>query len=177
MKKFLALLSFLLFTLLICYGCQPQAERTYTDAEVQKIFDNATKLWNSGAIEIVNTIYAENSVYHNADFLEAEGPAEIKEFVKWVYTAYPDFAVTLDEPMQFKDRIVITYKATGTNNGPSGENMPATGKQMSFNGVSISKIENGKITEEWNYYNQLPINKKLGYKLVLVEEEPVMKKK
>jgi steroid delta-isomerase-like uncharacterized protein len=175
MKKFIALWSLLLFSLFICCGCQPQEERTYTDAEVQKIFDNATKLWNGGAIEIVDTIYAENSVYHNADIMEAKGPAEIKEFVKWVYTAYPDFAVTLDEPMKFKDRTVITYKATGTNNGPSGENMPATGKKMSFNGVSISKIENGKITEEWNYYNQLLINKQLGYKLVLVEEKPVKK--
>ena len=73
--------------------------------------------------------------------------------------------------MKFKDRTVITYKATGTNNGPLGENMAATGKKMSFSGVSISKIENGKITEEWNYYNQLPINKQLGYKLVPVEEE------
>ena len=175
MRKLLILSSLFLITIFICSGCQPQEERTYTDAEVQKIFDNATKLWNGGAIEIVDTIYAENSVYHNADFMEAKGPAEIKEFVKWVYTAYPDLAVTLDEPMKFKDKIVITYKATGTNNGPSGENMPATGKKMSFNGVSISKIENGKITEEWNYYNQLTINKQLGYKLVLVEEKPVKK--
>jgi steroid delta-isomerase-like uncharacterized protein len=172
MKKFLALLSLFLFSLFICFSCQPQEERNYTDAEVQKIFDNATKLWSGGALEIVDTIYAENSVYHNADFMEAEGPAEIKEFVKWVYTSYPDFAVTLDEPMKFKDKIVITYKATGTNNGPLGENMPPTGKKMSFNGVSISKIENGKITEEWNYYNQLPLYKQLGYKLVLAEEKP-----
>jgi steroid delta-isomerase-like uncharacterized protein len=175
MKKFLALLSFLLFSLFICCGCQPQEERTYTDAEVKKIFDNATKLWNGGAIDIVDTIYAENSVYHNADFMEAKGPAEIKKFVKWVYTAYPEFAVTLDEPMKLKDKIAITYKATGTNNGPAGENMPATGKQMSFNGVSISKIENGKITEEWNYYNQLPLYRQLGYKIVLEEEKPMEK--
>jgi len=175
MKKLLALLSFFLFTVFICNGCQQQEERTYTDAESQKNKDNATKLWNGGDIAIVDTLYSEDCIYHNADFLDAKGPEEIKEFVKWVYTAYPDFAVTLDEPMKFKDRTVITYKATGTNNGPSGENMPPTGKKMSFNGVSISKIENGKITEEWNYYNQLQINKQLGYKLVLVEEKPMKK--
>jgi len=175
MKKLLALSSFFLFTVFIFCGCQQQEERTYTDAEGQKIFDNATKLWNGGDIAIVDTLYSEDCIYHNADFLDAKGSEEIKEFVKWVYTAYPDFAVTLDEPMKFKDRTVITYKATGTNNGPSGENMPPTGKKMSFNGVSISKIENGKITEEWNYYNQLQINKQLGYKLVLVEEKPLKK--
>ena len=53
--------------------------------------------------------------------------------------------------------------------------MPATSKKMSFNGVSIAKIENGKIIEEWVYYNQLPIYKQLGYKLVPVEEQQINK--
>jgi steroid delta-isomerase-like uncharacterized protein len=175
MKKFLALLSLLLFTLLICSGCQQQEERTYTDADVQKIFDNTAKLWNGGDIAIVDALYSEDCLYHNADFLNVKGPEKIKEFVKWVYTAYPDFAITFDEPMKLKDRTVTTFKATGTNDGPLGEDMPPTGKKMSFNGVTISKIENGKIIETWVYYNQLPLYKQLGYKLVLVEEKPMKK--
>src|SRR4030066_1355391 len=172
MKKFLALSSLLLFTVFICSGCQPQEERTYTDAEAQKNKDNETKLWNGGDIAIVDTLYSSDCVYHSADFLDAKGPEEIKKFVKWVYTAYPDFTVTLDEPLKLKDRVVFTFKATGTNDGPLGENMPPTSKKMSFNGVSISIIENGKIIEEWVYYNQVPIYKQLGYKLVLAEEKP-----
>src|SRR3972149_805128 len=175
MKKLLALLSFFLFTVFICTGCQQQEERTYTDAEARKNKDNATKLWNGGDIAIVDTLYSADCIYHSADFLDAKGPEEIKGFVKGVYTAYPDFAITLDEPMKFKDRTVITFKATGTNDGPLGENMPPTGKEISFTGVSISKIENGKITEEWVYYNQLPIYNQLGYKLVPAEEKEVKK--
>lgn len=175
MKKFLALLSFLLFSLFICCGCQQQEKRTYTDAEVQKIFDNTAKLWNGGDIAIVDALYAEDCLYHNADFVDVKGPEKIKGFVKWVYTAYPDFAITFDEPMKFKDRTVTTFKATGTNDGPLGEDMPPTGKRMSFNGVTISKIENSKIIETWVYYNQLPLYKQLGYKLVLVEEKPIKK--
>ena len=175
MKKLLALLPFLLFSLFICCGCQQQEERTYTDAQALKNKDNATQLWNGGDLAIVDTLYSKDCIYHSADFVEAKGPEKVKEFVKWVYTAYPDFAVTLDEPLMLKDRVVFTFKATGTNDGPLGENMPPTGKKMSFNGVSISKIDNGKITEEWVYYNQVPIYKQLGYKLVLAEEKPVKK--
>jgi steroid delta-isomerase-like uncharacterized protein len=175
MKKFLALLSLLLFSVFFCINCQQQEERTYTDAEAQKNKDNATKLWNGGDIAIVDTLYSSDCVYHSADFLDAKGPEEIKKFVKWVYTAYPDFTVTLDEPLKLKDRVVFTFKATGTNDGPLGENMPPTSKKMSFNGVSISIIENGKIIEEWVYYNQVPIYKQLGYKLVLAEEKPKKK--
>lgn len=175
MKKLLVLSSLFLITIFICSSCQPQEERTYTDAEVQKNKDNATILWNGGDLAIVDTLYSSDCVYHSADFLDAKGPEEIKKFVKWVYTSYSDFAVTLDEPLKLKDRVVFTFKATGTNDGPLGENMPPTGKKMSFSGVSISIIENGKIAEEWVYYNQLPLYKQLGYKVVLAEEMPKKK--
>ena len=35
----------------------------------------------------------------------------------------------------------------------------------------MSVIENGKITEEWVYYNQVPLYAQMGYELVLKEEE------
>ena len=177
MKKFLALSSILLFTIFLCGGCQQQEERTYTDADAQKILDNTAKLWNGGDIAIVDDLYSKEALYHNADFVDVKGPEKIKGFVKWVYTAYPDFAITFDEPMKFKDRTVTTFKATGTNNGPLAGDMPPTGKRMSFNGVTIYKIENGKVTEAWVYYNQLPLYKQLGYKVVLAEEKTLIKKK
>jgi predicted ester cyclase len=49
--------------------------------------------------------------------------------------------------------------------------MPATGKKVTFTGLAMSVIENGRITEEWVYYNQLAIYDQMGYKLVLEEEE------
>lgn len=175
MKKFLELLIFLLFLIFILGGCQKQEERTYTDADAKRNHDNATKLWNGGDVTIVDSLYSAEALYHNADFLNVQGPEKIKGFVKWVYNAYPDFRITLNEPLKLKDRIIYTFQAAGTNDGPLAENMLATGKKMSFNGVSISKIENGKIIEEWVYYNQLPIYNQLGYKLVPIEETPVKK--
>jgi steroid delta-isomerase-like uncharacterized protein len=177
MKKLFALFLCSLFTVIILISCERQEERTYTEAQAQMNKDNATKLWNGGDLSIVDTLYSQNCIYHNSDIADLKGLAKIKDFVKWVYTAYPDFTIMLSEPMKLKDRIVFTFNATGTNNGPLDENMPATGKKMSFTGVSISEINNGKITEEWIYYNQVPIYKQLGYKLVLEEEKAKEKKK
>jgi steroid delta-isomerase-like uncharacterized protein len=169
--SFLSLIIILLFSVFIYNGCQQQEERTYTDAELQTIMDSNTQLWNSGDTDIVDALYAEGCIRHNADVGDSEGPEGIKEFVNWVYTAYPDFKVTFDSPFKFKDRIVTHWAATGTNDGPLNENMPATGKKVSFTGVGISMIENGKITEEWVYYNQLPIYTQMGYELALKTEE------
>ena len=169
--SFLSLIFILLFSVFIFNGCQQQEERTYTDAELQTIMDNNNQLWDGGDTDLVDVLYAEGCVRHNADVMDSNEPEGVKGFVKWVYTAYPDFKVIFDEPFKFKDRIVTQWTATGTNDGPLSENMAATGKKVSFTGVGISMIENGKITEEWVYYNQLSIYSQMGYELVLKGEE------
>jgi steroid delta-isomerase-like uncharacterized protein len=171
-SKFFAFIFFtlILFSFLIYSGCQPQEERMYTDAELKAIWDNNIQLWNGGDVDLVDALYAEGCVRHNSDVGDSEGPEGVKEFVKWVYTAYPDFKVSFDKRFEFKDRIVAHWSATGTNNGPLSENMPATGKKVFFSGLAMSVIEDGKITEEWVYYNQLAIYDQMGYELILKEE-------
>lgn len=168
---FHSLVILLLFSTFIYNGCQQQEERTYTDVQFQSFMDDSRQLWTGGNVDLVDSLYAEGSVRHNADAGDSNGPEEIKKFVEWVYTAYPDFKVTFNESFKLKDRAVIYWTATGTNNGPLNENMPPTGVKISFSGISMSKIENGKITEEWAYYNQLPLYNQMGYELVLKGSE------
>ena len=171
-KIFLLSLSILtLMSFLIYNGCQQQEKRTYTDAQLQSYTDYSNQLWNGGNVDFVDSLYAEGCVRHNADAGDSKGPDGVKEFVKWVYTAYPDFKVSFDERFEFKDRIVTLWSATGTNDGPLNENMPATGAKVTFTGMAMSVIKDGKITEEWVYYNQLPLYKQMGYELVLKKED------
>ena len=171
--KFSSLIFFILFLLsfFIYTGCQQQEERTYTEVEIEAIWDNYLELWNGGNVDLVDAIYAEGCIRHNADAGDSEGPEGVKEFVKWVYTAYPDFKVSFDKRFELKDRTVTLWSATGTNDGPLSEDMPATGKKVSFTGLAMSVIENGKITEEWVYYNQLPLYSQMGYELVMKQDE------
>ena len=172
LKSIFSFLSlFILLSLFIYGGCQPQEERTYTEVEMQAIWDNNDQLWNGGNLDLVDALYAEGCVRHNADMGDSEGPEGVKEFVKWVYTAYPDFKVSFDKRFELKDRTVALWSATGTNDGPLSEDMPATGKKVSFTGLAMSVIENGKITEEWVYYNQLPLYSQMGYELVMKQEK------
>jgi len=169
-SSFLSLFILILLSIFVCSGCQQREDRTYTDVELQAIWDNNNQLWSGGNLDLVDALYTEECVRHNADMGDANGPEGIKNFVKWVYTAYSDFKVTFDSRFELKDRIIAHWTATGTNDGPLSENMPATGKKVSFTGLAMSVIENGKITEEWAYYNQLFVYDQMGYELVLKEE-------
>ena len=55
-----------------------------------------------------------------------------------------------------------TLTLTGTNTGPR-EGQPATGKKIRLSGVTISRIVNGKIAEEWLYYNAAAFLTQLGF--------------
>ena len=169
--SFVGFFTFLLFFVILYTGCQQQEERTYTDAQLKAINDNYLQLWSGGSLDLVDSLYAQGCVRHNADTGDSEGPEGVKKFVKWVYTAYPDFKVSFDKQFELNDRTVALWSATGTNNGPLGENMPATGKKVSFTGLAMQVIKDGKITEEWVYYNQLPIYSQMGYELVMKKED------
>ena len=41
-----------------------------------------------------------------------------------------------------------------------------SGKTVSFNGISVTKIREGKIVEAWNSFDFLTMNLQLGYSLV-----------
>jgi steroid delta-isomerase-like uncharacterized protein len=169
--SFFSLTIVLLSPIFIYTGCQQQEEKTYTKAEIEAIWDNYLELWNGRNVDLVDELYNEACVRHNADAGDSEGPEGVKKFVNWVYTAYPDFKVSFDKRYELQDRIVTLWSATGTNDGPLNENMPATGKTVTFTGLAMQVIENGKIKEEWVYYNQLPIYSQMGYELVMKKEE------
>jgi len=74
----------------------------------------------------------------------------------------------------------LRWTVTGTNTGPLQSPMgalPPTNKKMSVPGVDIVWVVNGKITEDWVYYNQLNAFLQLGYTLTLPQSEEPQEKK
>jgi hypothetical protein len=53
---------------------------------------------------------------------------------------------------------------TGSNTGPL-EELPPTGKKAHVSGVYVFHIVEGKITEEWTYFNLLSYYEQLGFTL------------
>jgi predicted ester cyclase len=45
------------------------------------------------------------------------------------------------------------------------EELPATGKKIHMSGIYIYLIANGKIAEEWTYFNLLSYYQQLGFTL------------
>ena len=76
-------------------------------------------------------------------------------------TAFPDYAVTVEDLIAEDDRVVMYWTHSGTH---SGEflGVPATGKEIRGAAVSIYRIANGKIAEVRVLWNSAEVWQQLG---------------
>lgn len=52
------------------------------------------------------------------------------------------------------DLVTVVWTATGTNTG-QGNGLPATGKKVAGRGITVWRIVDGKIREEWSEFDSL----------------------
>ncbi len=61
---------------------------------------------------------------------------------------FPDYQTMIDDLIAEDDKVVARITMSGTNTG-SFMGMPPTGKHVSFTGIYVARIANGKIVEHW----------------------------
>ena len=74
---------------------------------------------------------------------------------------FPDFNVTIEDMLAEGDKVAIRTTNRATNKGEF-MGMPATGKQTIVPQMSILRIVDGKIIEEWTVANQLIAMQQMG---------------
>ena len=60
------------------------------------------------------------------------------------------------------DKVVTRVTLRGTHQGEVEEFGPPTGRQVETQGITIHRIEGGKIAEEWERYDNLSVMQQLG---------------
>lgn len=156
------LLSFLIGLVSTC--CQPASELISQD-EMKTIADQVLKIWNEGDLSIADMLYGPGYVRHHPMLSAAASLDELKDTVVSNRTVFPDYRLTFDEVIIEGDRLIVFATMTGTNTAPI-DDIAATGKKVRMNGIYIFRIADGKIAEEWTYFNLLHYYQQLGYSIV-----------
>ncbi|MGB6867506.1 MAG: ester cyclase [Candidatus Aminicenantaceae bacterium] len=168
MKRLFMVLP-LVFLLCFAFGCQKAeevAEEGLTEEEVQAFTDGVLEMWNEANLTIVDEVYAPEIVRHDCGVPEdIVGIENVKNYLKNLFNAFPDLHITVDETIVAGNKMAQRWTMTGTNTGSMGD-MPPTGKNVKFSGVSIGYFVNGKAVEIWDFYNVLDMMQQLGFTLV-----------
>jgi len=164
MKKTLLIIP-LVFLLCLTFGCQQKVEEGITEEEAKAFTDRVLAMWNEANITIVDEVYAPEIVRHDCGVPEdIVGLENMKNYLQNLFNAFPDLHITVDEMIVEGNKIAQRWTMTGTNTGSMGD-MPPTGKNVRFIGVSIGHFVNGKAVEIWDFYNVLDMMQQLGFTL------------
>jgi steroid delta-isomerase-like uncharacterized protein len=89
------------------------------------------------------------------------GSGRIRDAARGWKQAFPDLVITPEKVIAEGDLVTVYWVARGTNTG-AGNGLPATGKPMEGSGITIWRIVDGRITDEWSAFDQLSILQQLG---------------
>jgi steroid delta-isomerase-like uncharacterized protein len=112
-----------------------------------------------GKVEETEALYSPEFVTHGStgDVRRAED----RELMKGWKRAFPDLQITIDKMVAEGDLVAVRFVAEGTNTG-AANGLPATGKRIRIAGMTLLRIVNGKIVEEWPSFDQLDFLRQLG---------------
>ena len=75
--------------------------------------------------------------------------------------AFPDLRVTIEDTFSEGDKVADRWTGRGTHQGELNGIAP-TGKRVDCTGIVISRIEGGRIAEDWANFDDLGMMRQLG---------------
>jgi steroid delta-isomerase-like uncharacterized protein len=117
--------------------------------------ENLVKRWHDEGINQQNAdlaleLCAENFQFHFA-FITSDypiGSAALRHWAKATFEFFPDFHVTLQDMVSDDDKVAFRVTITATHGGEIFGASP-TGKTLSWDGMGIFRIQNGRLAEFW----------------------------
>lgn len=118
-----------------------------------------SEVLSDGQFDRASEFYAPNFINHglHSDLGLQEDQAAAKGWKQ----AFPDLVIRPEKLIAEGDLVTVYWIARGTNTG-NGNGLDATGKSLATTGITIWRIKNGKIMDEWSAFDQLSILEQLG---------------
>ena len=115
---------------------------------------------NNGDYSVLQELVHPDYVYRSPD-QELQG----QEALEALFTAYrsglPDLNASIDDLIETEEKVMISITLTGTHTGDL-MGIPATGNSLNVHAMILSRLEDGKIVEEWEILDMLGMFQQLG---------------
>jgi steroid delta-isomerase-like uncharacterized protein len=110
--------------------------------------------------ELADELIADDYVSHGPQAPPAEGPDGVRARVG-LYQEAVDGHWNVQEIFSAGDRVVARWIGSGTHQGDLMGVAP-TGKPISVEAISVFRLANGKIAEEWTVWDALGLLQQVG---------------
>src|SRR5919106_548958 len=119
-------------------------------AIARRFFD---EVFSQGKLDLVDELFATDYVGHPSVNEEVtRGPQGVKEYVGALRKAASDFTVTVEDQVAEGDKVVTRWTTQGTNDGEL-MGIPPTGRPATVTGITIQRLQDGKVVEGWTNWD------------------------
>jgi steroid delta-isomerase-like uncharacterized protein len=84
-----------------------------------------------------------------------------RQFGLSTYEAFPDLVRPIEDIVATEDKAVVRWTSSGTHLGPYWGH-PPTGKRLTTSGITIFRIADGRVVEEWIESDMLGLLQQTG---------------
>jgi steroid delta-isomerase-like uncharacterized protein len=129
--------------------------------ENKRLVRRYQEIYNSNHLEALLEVVSENLRTPNILPGIPAGVEGAKVAHQIMLTGFPDYQTTIEDLLAEGDKVAARIRMTGTHTG-SFMGIPATGKPVSFTGIYIARIADGKIIEHWGEEDSVSLLSQLG---------------
>jgi steroid delta-isomerase-like uncharacterized protein len=128
-------------------------------AIVRRLYE---EVWNKRRLEVVDELISPSHALNDPIVSSSQiGPGSYKRRVVEITTSLPDLRFTIEDMITEKGKVVVSWIISGTHKGEFMD-IPATGRKVSIEGITIHHITNGKILDSHARWDALGLMRQLG---------------
>ena len=119
------------------------------------------EIWNQWNLDLADDLVSTNFAFRGSLGVTVRGIDGFQQYVRMVRIAFPNFHNAVEDLIAEGDKVGARLTYRGTHQGELF-GIAATGKQVTYSGMAIFRIEAGKIAEGWVIGDTLALSQQLG---------------
>ena len=122
------------------------------------------EVWNKGRADAIDEMFAPNGIAHGLSDDPANpitGPRDFRPFHTAFRDAFPNMMIVVEDMVAEGDKVAARCSVRARHEGDF-MGRAATQDPVEFTGMTIVRVENGKIVEAWNNFDFMTLHKQVG---------------
>ena len=122
------------------------------------------EVWNQGRADAIDEMFDENGIAHGLSDDPAnpiKGPSNFRPFHTLFRQAFPNMMIVVEDVVAEGDKVAARCSVRARHEGDFLEKA-ATQAPVEFTGITIVRIDNGKIVEAWNNFDFMTMQRQIG---------------
>ena len=127
------------------------------EATVRRFYE---QMCNERKNELATELFTEDHLMHDPQVPAGTGPQGMVDVVS-TYQKGVDGHWGIEDLFSAGDRVIVRWTGSGTHVGEVN-GIPATGKKIAVDAITIHQLRGGKIAETWEVWDTLGFLQQLG---------------